>query len=139
MNIQDALLPELERRFPNRGLRFGMAPDPVAIFPALHESVGDVEIWVDEVEATIGIGKITHSHFNPYDNSLSKAELACRITEDVVDFLTDLFSDQVQLWVAVNSSSGGWIRLFGDPPKIRENAHNFLWSGPLPSHPRAAP
>jgi len=139
MKIRELLLPELQRRFPDRELKLGLPPDPIAIFPAIHPEIGDVEIWDDDIEATIGIKDVTHGHFNPYDSSLSPDELAEQVTSDVLDFLTALFSDRVLFWVANDASRGGWQLLEYDQPQFHPNSKHFLWSGPVSSLPQEAP
>ena len=58
--IRYLLLPVLETDFPNRGLRAGEPPDPIAAFPAAHTEVGDVNIYDDGNEAMVSVGQITH-------------------------------------------------------------------------------
>jgi hypothetical protein len=93
--ISEILVPALLQRFPDRGIRTGVPPDPIAIFPAADARVGDVHIWDDGDEATVAIGSLTHTHFNPYDQTLSPQRVAERVTEDVIQFLKDLSSGQV--------------------------------------------
>ena len=132
MRISEVLLPVLEERFPARGLRRGEPPDPVATFPAAHAAVGDVAILDEGGEATVLIGKLTHTHFNPYDASLSAKEVAEQVTSSVVDFLEALFDDRVVIWVATDGGSGGWSTLEPDAPvRLRPGARNFVWSGPI--------
>jgi hypothetical protein len=132
MRIADVLLPALKARFPGRGLRCGESPDPVAIFPAAHEAVGDVSILDDGDEATVLLGCLTHSHFNYSDSTHSKKERAEEITATVLEFLEALFDDKVLIWVAVDRGSGGWARIGpGSSIALRQGAKNFVWSGPI--------
>ena len=130
--ITDLLLPELQSRFADRKLRLGTAPNEVAIFPAAHPGVGDLTIWDDGDEATVGIGEITHDHFNPDDDSLSSEEIAKRVSKEVVEFLEDLFADRVLLWKSPDGRSGGW-RVLTTPDDSLEQGNNltYLWSGPV--------
>jgi hypothetical protein len=131
--IRDVLLPALLANFPNRGFRIDDSPNAVGVFPAAHPDVGDVTIWDDGDEATVGISEITHGHFNPYDETLSEKQVAERVTSDVVEFLNDLFADRVLLWKSQDGRSGGW-RILG-----HDNAYSimdgdditYLWSGPV--------
>jgi hypothetical protein len=131
--IRDILLPALSERFPGRGMRIGTPPEPIAVFPAVHPAVGDVNIWDDDEEATVGIGDITHDHFNPYDPELTDEEANRWITDAVVKFLEQLFADRVLLQKGRRSNWASITR-FGDEdgiPPLREDAEGFLWSGPL--------
>jgi hypothetical protein len=123
----------LQERFHGRGLRTGLPPDPIAVFPGIHEAVGDVSVWDDGEEATVGVGTITHGHFNPYDQSLTAEQVSIQVSEDVVGFLEDLFADKVLLWKSPDSGSGGW-RILGHDEQISlmdSEDITFVWSGPV--------
>ena len=131
--ISDTLLPALHERFPDRGLQSGSSPNEVAVFPAAHPEVGNVSIWDDGDEATVGIGEITHGHFNPYDDSLTSEQIAKRVTEDVIEFLQALFNDRVLLWKSRDGGSGGWRILAHntDGSLMEGDDLTYLWSGPV--------
>jgi len=57
--IRDVVLPALLAHFPNRGFRLDDSPNAIGIFPAAHDSVGDVTIHDDGDKATIFVGAIT--------------------------------------------------------------------------------
>ena len=131
--IRDLLLPALQANFPGRGFQLDDSPNAIGVFPAAHSEVGDVTIWDDGDEATIGIGEITHGHFNPYDETLTEHEIAQQVTFEVIDFLTDLFADRVLLWRTPNTGAGGWQVLDDDNDFSLMDADDltYLWSGPV--------
>jgi len=129
--IRDQLLPALRARFASRGLQLGTSGNQIAVFPAIHPEVGDVTIWDDGDEVTIGIGEITHSHFNPYDDSLTSDQIAEQVTEEVSEFLQDLFEDRILLWKSLNGRSGGWQVLGRGDDSPRGDNLTYLWSGPV--------
>jgi hypothetical protein len=131
--IKDSILAELKRRFPDQSYSVGDDARTVAVFPAAHTQVGNVTIWDDGDEATVFIENITHGHFTSYDETLSKQEREKVVTEDVVDFLSELFADRVLLWTSESGRSGGWKMLQGQSPAelMHEKAKCFLWSGPI--------
>jgi hypothetical protein len=131
--IRDVLVPALSAKFPGRGMRTGVPPDPIAIFPAAHAAVGDVSIWDDDEEATVGIGDITHHHFNPYNSNLTDPESEQWITQAVVEFLEKLFADRVLLQKGRTCAWGSmqWLEDGEGIPPPREDGDAFLWSGPL--------
>jgi len=133
--ITATLLPMLKQTFPERAMRAGTPPDPVATFPAAHPDVGDLRIWDEGDEATVAIGEITHSHFNPYDSSLSADQIAARVSAEIVDFLEDLFADRVLLWSSGIAGSGGWQQIPANAPPqfMGSNARTYHWSGPIPN------
>ncbi len=131
--ISEVLLPALSDHFPNNGFIEGEPSDDLVVtFKAKHPSVGDVLIYDHGHEVTVVIGDITHSHFNPYDETLSDEERIRFITEDVVEFLEELFADQVLLFKNLSGRGGGWERLnYSDTkPKYIEGELYYYWSGP---------
>jgi hypothetical protein len=131
--IRDVLIPELAERFPGRGLRTASPPNPLATFPAVNETVGDVRIWQDGDEVRVAIGTITHGHFSLHDATMSRDQIANQIVADVVGFLDDLFADRVLLWQSPDGRSGGWRVLGRDENLSPVGSENqaFIWSGPI--------
>ncbi len=131
MPVADLLLPELRKAFPDRAFRTGNSPEPIAVFPAACPEVGHVSIYDDGDEATVLIENVTHHHVNPYDAALTPEEAARRITEDVVDFLRELFADRVLLWsIDQGRKGGGWERSFDGavPNSLSADADVFVWA-----------
>ena len=131
--IRDKLIPLLEQKYADLGVRVGSPPDPIAVFPAKHPGVGDLSIYDDGDEATVLIGEITHGHFNPYDAALTQEEAEARVTDEVLEFLGDLFADRYLLWKSRDNGSGGWQHLdyIDKPIRPRKNTDYFVWSGPV--------
>jgi hypothetical protein len=132
MAIRDYLIPALKREFVGREIAFGEPPQPIATFPACQENVGGVTIYDDGDEATVCIEKITHGHFNRYDETLKGEEKAKVIAEDVVGFLKALFSDRVLLQTNPDNGVGGWriLDLEKAPSDLSSSYRYFLWSKP---------
>jgi hypothetical protein len=127
--ISAVLMPELQKRFPERGLRIGSAPEACAVFPALHPEVGDILIYDDGDELTLVAGKFTHGHFASYDDSLSDDKRADRIVDEVVSFLEELFADRIILWGS-HEGGGGWYRA-EKGSAFQQRGNEYVWSGPL--------
>ena len=129
MYISDILIPNLQQRFADRGVRINSTPTPRVVFPAIHPDVGDIEIHDDEFELTVVAGKFTHAHFSNYDDAISKHERAVRIVDEVVVFLEDLFADRIVLWGS-HEGSGGWHDA-GEYSEFQKDSRGYVWSGPL--------
>jgi hypothetical protein len=125
--MADTLFPTLRERFPHRGLRFESRPVPCAVFPAVHPDVGDIQVCDDGDEVTVYAGKFTHGHFSNYDE-ISGPEKRRIISEDVVEFLDAVFTDQVIFWGS-HGGGGGWHRLDFGPCEDPEPGE-YVWSGP---------
>ena len=131
--LRDFLVPALEQKFPARGLLSWEPPDPIAVFPAAHPEVGDVTIYDDGDEAILHIGDISHGHFGSDDPNRTGAVAAQAVTEQIVEFLNDLFADRVLLWKQPGNGAGGWYLLdYNDSSAFMgADALTFVWSGPV--------
>lgn len=107
MTLLDILVPDLQAAFPDRGIHVSDPPDPVVTFAAVCPEVGDMQIYDDGDEATVCIEWITHHHVNPYDEDMSDNERYRWITDNVIEYLTVLFADQLFLWSIDNGRAGG--------------------------------
>jgi hypothetical protein len=128
-SLSSLLLPRLRSSFPDLTLRVGESPHPVVVIEAVHPDVGDVEIYDDGEELTIGLGNFTHAH-------VGLGESKDRIVELAVALLTELFSDSVVLW-GPQSGSGGYYRK-GQTSSLAKllskEGTQYVWSGPLQDH-----
>jgi hypothetical protein len=128
--LSSVLIPNLQARFPDRGLRVGCPPSPCAVFPAKHPQVGDIQIYDDGDELTLVFGNCTHGHFSNYDENLTPEQKANAIVENVVALLESLFADKVVLWGS-HDRAGGWYHLGEDGSSWARDENKYLWSGPL--------
>ena len=130
--LKDALVPELERVFGVASFRRGNADYIIAVFPAVHPEVGDVEICQANRGAWVSIGRLSHVHFDLDMCFESEQE----IVEAIVEFLKDLFSNRELIWVEGRGSpSSSMIESVPEGKQPRDFATRkgiyYLWSGPL--------
>jgi hypothetical protein len=145
MPIEGLLLAALVERFAGRGMRMGVAPDPLVVFPAKHAAVGDLRIWRPRVGASssgtiadvdVAIGDIVFDNVVNFDFDVDLRERGKRITCDVVRLLQQLFNDQLYFWKSTDGRNSGW-RECVDPaaaePLVHDNRtyRTYIWSGPL--------
>src|SRR5690348_4721832 len=120
------LLSRLRTSFPDLTLRVGESPDPVVVVEAIHPDVGNVEIYDNGEELTIGLGNFTHVH-------VGLGESKDRIVELAIALLTDLFSDDLVLWGS-HSGPGGYCRkgqMSSFAKMLSKGGTRYVWSGPL--------
>lgn len=133
-SISSHLLPKLAAHFPASSFRVSEAMPPVVVFPAVHPEVGNVEIHDDGDELTVVVGNFTHSHFANYDEGIDDAERAERVVDALVEFLNDLFADQIELYGS-REGGGGARRLSRGPrgaiSRTFFGGQSYVWSGPL--------
>jgi hypothetical protein len=127
--LAEILIPRLQQRFPDRGLRIASPPSPCAIFPALYPEFGDVQIYDDGDELTVVAGNFTHGHFSNYDEALSAEQKAEEIADAVMQFLEQLFADEFVFWGS-HEAAGGWHKR-GEPSEWQRGAKEYAWSGPI--------
>lgn len=132
--ISTILIPELMQRFPDLTFEQNEPPAPIVTIRAAHPPVGDVSIYDYEGEAVVEIKNFTHSHFDPYDPSLSETQRERIIMEQILDFLADLFNDQILFWVRQDGQAGGWKHLEhldepGSSANTWEEGTYYVWSG----------
>ena len=133
--IRDKLIPILQQKYSDEGMQTGSGshPDPMAVFPAKHPSVGELKIWDDGDEATVSIGDLTHGHFNLSDPDLTQDQIDEGVTSEVLEFLEDLFADKYLIWKSRADASGGWQHFdcMDRPLSRRSDTDYFVWSGPF--------
>lgn len=130
--LKTILLPLLRERYPH-----GRYDDPdkavIVAFDGPAE-VRDLRVWDEGDEATVEIGKLTHTHFNgfdsfPRDPKVSGDEAARRVAAEVLRFLADFFAGRIVVW----TEPGGVVSLGPvetmPPPDRRRSA--FSWKGRL--------
>jgi hypothetical protein len=93
-------------------------------------------IYDDGDEATVVIENVTHHHTNPYDSDMKDNERSRWIASKVVEFLRELFDDQVFLWsINKGQRGGGWRRPYDGsiPADVPAEADMFVWSRRIPN------
>jgi hypothetical protein len=129
--LREALIPQLESRFADCGLRVMDEGRTIAVIPAASKAVGDLTLLDDGDEVTLVLGDLTHDHFSVYDDSVSPEEAARRIAQQAVDFIQGFLDERRLLWVSPNGSSG----FYEAPPApvplyVHADDRIYAWSGP---------
>lgn len=99
--------------------------------PANNSDVGDIAIQDDKFEATVYICNFTHAHFGCYEDGFTEEQKNKYIVDSVVEFLQDMFNDQIVMWGS--HENGGGYYLKGDKSKLlfRKQREEWVWSGPV--------
>lgn len=104
----------------------------VVTIPALHQGTGDIVVWLDGDEVTVGIGEHFHCHFETYlDESLPESERERRAAQRAVDFIAEFMADSIVLRVWRKSGrvvSAGTYPAGESSPGPDET--DYFWSGP---------
>jgi hypothetical protein len=132
--LSEKLIPRLLARFPNRAIYLHEGTQPVASFPAAHPEVGDLRIDDDDDELTISVGQLTHGHFTPRNYRLPSQEKEEDLIEGVIDFLDQVFNDQIEFWSA--DKAGGWHARGEEPIGHWPHRRRFVWSRPIAPQPQ---
>ncbi|WP_160062117.1 hypothetical protein [Psychromonas sp. L1A2] len=123
----DALVKKVESEFPNNNFHLNAQEFLISISPKCAE-FGVVEIQDDCDEFIIFIGKFTHVHISCHDASLNKQQQAESAASEVVEFLSDLFSDKIVLWGSTEKGGGYYYPEFSS---AENQDTQWLWSGAI--------
>jgi hypothetical protein len=129
-HLGEGLKQAVLNRYRSDGLSISKDPQTAVKFKATDPAIGDLIIADDVDEITVYLGSLTHSHFSCYE-PISEEEKVQIIVANVISFLDDLFADHILMWIAEDSTRGGWRRLESGELRPEPNARNYVWSGPL--------
>lgn len=136
MNFREALVADVRARFPTTQFTIIEGRPWELQINSPNPALDFVSVSYDGEEATVGVGELTHGHFNPYDASLSDQARARWVCDEVMAFLSDLLGDRVVVWSSGPQRSGGWTMLEpGTVPALRKGVSAHLWSGPYSPAP----
>jgi len=135
-SLSQRFLSELERFVPQDGFRTEFTDRLVVTIPARDVEVGDVTVWLDGDEVTVGIGKLHHCHFEVYTQTgptLGEREQAA--AESAASYIRDILEDRVHFQVQFEAGrcrgSCSWypehserLRPLSGVDEIRE----YVWS-----------
>lgn len=103
--------------------------------PAINNEVGDIVIEDELDEIIVFIGNFTHWHVGCYEENFNEKEKAIFIAEEITEFLTDLFNNQIVMWGS-HRNGGGFYRK-GNKPNSKswfgKKNKEFVWSGQINS------
>ena len=135
-SLSKRFLAELERLVPCDSFRTEFTDRLVVTIPARDAEVGDITVWLDGDEVTVGIGQLHHCHFEVYtqthptsdEREQAAAESAASYVRDVLD---EKVHFQVQFEAGRCRGSSGWypehserLRPLSGVDEIRE----YVWS-----------
>jgi hypothetical protein len=129
--LLDLLFPQLQQRFPGRGLVIVEGEFPYLRFPWIHKDVGDIEIHEHAEEFVVIYGNFTHVHYG-HGEYFAPDQWERKAIDQLISDLDMLFGDRLKMHRS-HTGGGGIIREGdenycprqpGDPPE-------YVWSGPL--------
>lgn len=99
---------------------------------ARHPAVGDLVVEFDGGEATVCVGRITHSHFTPVPRdggSVSDSEAIA--ADEAARYFADILSDRTVVWCIPGVAGGSYSRDHSSESAIQAGELRFVWSGPI--------
>jgi len=121
--IANLLIAQLKLHFPDKEFSVTNDGQTIITFPAKNPEVGDLEIHDDGDEITLCLGTVTHVHIGNSDDQLSLEIREQKIADDVIKFIMDVFSENIEFY---KTSWGG-----GCGPRGCGEGDIFVWSGPV--------
>ena len=103
-------------------------------YPASSSDVGDLVVFDDGHELTLGIGKIYHTHFNPefgpsFDRT--KTTVVEHIASEAMAFIDEVLAGQKVFWICFKEGvpfSAGAMPM-EEVEEIPDDAVCYVWSG----------
>jgi len=126
---------KIKEHFPDLYLEINKEDSSITI-PAKLKDIGDLVIVDDKIELTVYIGSLTHCHFSCYEVNYSEFQKQEFIVESVIEFLVDLFNNEIVVW-KYNDSSGGFYYIGGneteqdtpiEDPMDNPKVEKYTWS-----------
>lgn len=108
----------------------------IVAIPASHRETGNIVVWLDGDEVTVGIGEHFHCHFETYlDDSIPQVERERLAVARAVDFIASFMADSIVL--RVSRERGRIVSVTALPLDTLEAQPNseetdYWWSGPCP-------
>lgn len=135
-SLFDQFLSQLKSNLSDIELITNSPPDAALTIPAKNPETGDIKVWDDGVELTVGIGKIFHCHFDStvffHDNvSKEKAEEKC--IDSAVAFIEDFLAERTILYIRYSDGKPGMSGIVNrqNVEATPKNTRMFVWSGPI--------
>jgi len=106
----------------------------VVTVPALHPETGDIVVWLDGDEVTVGIGEYFHCHFETDEaEGVPQAERERLAAERAVEFIASFMAGSIV--VRVRRERGRVVSAGTHPVDTQRSAPDadetdYLWSGP---------
>lgn len=136
--LLESMIEILNVQFPL--LKYSVSEKERAIkIPAQNNEVGGIVIQDDEYEFTVYVGSFTHWHAGCYEENLDEHERIKYISNNVAEFIADLFADEIVMWGSREEGGGFYLKSekrksrrrlwFGFGNKRKE----YVWSGPISS------
>lgn len=134
--LTERFLSELERIIPRNSFRVESTDGVVVTIPARDAEVGAITVWLDDDEITVEIGVWYHCHFEvAVRRAPTLVEREQAAVETAVDYLRDIFSDQVRflVWSKAGRCLGGssWYPRYEERPHLFSEAdvvQEVVWS-----------
>ncbi|HWI62489.1 MAG TPA: hypothetical protein VNT75_11660 [Symbiobacteriaceae bacterium] len=121
----------------------------IVTIPAKHPETGDVVVWLDADEITVGIGPHFHRHFEAYlQQGMTTEEQEREAVEGALDFIEEFIAEKTFLRIFrtdIGDPAGASV-LRADAPGqtstminagVRGDwtAQDYVWSGPRAAQP----
>ncbi|MES2465872.1 MAG: hypothetical protein V4675_01110 [Verrucomicrobiota bacterium] len=130
--LREPFIHSLVESFPLADFKFFDEANRIASLP-MPNGHGELSIHDDGDELTFFLGDITHCHFSQDYLGDGKYSPEAETIEDAVDYLRDLFSDQVVFYRARNGGRDGSIQCPSEEKlsRVLADCNCFVWSASI--------
>jgi len=135
-SLSRKFLAELERSVPRDGFHTKFADGFVVTIPARDAEVGDITVWLDIGEVTVGIGQLHHSHFQIVTQTaptLDEREQA--VAASAASYIREILDDRIHFQVQFEAGrckvSSSWYAEGSERPRplsAVDEIREYVWS-----------
>jgi hypothetical protein len=138
-HLSREFLAQLRRVLPERAFRTEFTDRLIVTIPARATEVGDITVWLDGGEVTVGIGQLHHSHFETCTQSALTLEERERVAAEMAaNYIRDIIEERVRFSVQFAAGrclgSTSWYPEHsegGRPPSRGDEIREYVWSRQL--------
>lgn len=87
-SLSRCFLAEVQKSFPDQNLEIKLTDRLEVVLKAKSPEFGNIHVWLDGDEVTVGIGDFYHTHFETYlDNTVPKDEAESMAVSESINFI----------------------------------------------------
>lgn len=136
-HLSREFLAMLQRVLPDMVFRTAFTDQLVVTIPFRSQEVGDITVWLDEGEVTVGIGQFHHSHFQVSTQSAPTLDERERVAAEIAaNYIRDVIGERVRFRVQFAAgrclASSSWYPEHSDGGvrlSRAEEVRKFVWLG----------
>ena len=100
------------------------------IIPEKSQETGELHVWLDSDEITVGVGEHFHIHFDIYSNFSTLVERIKDASRQANQFIQAMLADKIVIYVS-SKSAGCYYKGSSEEPLVKPGDRKMVWSGKI--------